>query len=161
MQRYQYVQQDDVDRDRRPQGRTRIPRTRRPSWTRVLWFLCCTAADPQIRCFGVGERPPSADRSTPVALGSGRRRARMLNFIRQGAGPPLLLVHGLGGSWRSWTTILPALAEAREVVALNLPGHGETPMQIRCAQPPPTARCLVCQTARLKRLSCAHLRGGL
>ena len=51
----------------------------------------------------------------------------MLNFIRQGAGPPLLLVHGLGGSWRSWTTILPALSEMREVMALDLPGHGETP----------------------------------
>ena len=51
----------------------------------------------------------------------------MLNFIRKGAGSPLLLVHGLGGSWRSWTTILPALYEAREVVALDLPGHGETP----------------------------------
>lgn len=51
----------------------------------------------------------------------------MLNFIRQGAGPPLLLVHGLGGSWRSWTTILPALSEAREVVALDLPGHCQTP----------------------------------
>lgn len=50
----------------------------------------------------------------------------MLNFIREGAGPPLLLVHGLGGSWRSWTTILPALSERREVVALDLPGHGET-----------------------------------
>ena len=49
----------------------------------------------------------------------------MLNFIRQGAGPPLLLVHGLGGSWRSWTTILPALSENRELVALDLPGHGE------------------------------------
>lgn len=51
----------------------------------------------------------------------------MLNFIRQGAGPPLLLVHGLGGSWRSWMTILPALSKVREVVALDLPGHGETP----------------------------------
>ena len=51
----------------------------------------------------------------------------MLNFIRQGVGPPLLLVHGLGGSWRSWNTILPALSEVRDVVALDLPGHGETP----------------------------------
>ena len=51
----------------------------------------------------------------------------MLNFIRQGEGPPLLLVHGLGGSWRSWSTILPALAETRDVVALDMPGHGETP----------------------------------
>ncbi|WP_209426944.1 alpha/beta fold hydrolase [Pararhodobacter sp. SW119] len=51
----------------------------------------------------------------------------MLNFIRQGAGPPLLLVHGLGGSWRSWATILPTLSETREVMVLDLPGHGDTP----------------------------------
>ena len=51
----------------------------------------------------------------------------MLNFIRQGTGPSLLLVHGIGGSWRSWNTILPALSEVRDVVALDLPGHGESP----------------------------------
>ncbi|HZG53092.1 MAG TPA: alpha/beta fold hydrolase [Pyrinomonadaceae bacterium] len=50
-----------------------------------------------------------------------------LHHIRRGAGKPLLLVHGLGGSWRSWNTILDALAAAREVVAVDLPGHGRTP----------------------------------
>lgn len=50
-----------------------------------------------------------------------------LNFVRHGEGPRLLLVHGLGGTWRSWSTILPALSKAREVIAIDLPGHGETP----------------------------------
>lgn len=50
-----------------------------------------------------------------------------LHHIRQGTGKPLLLVHGLGGSWRSWTPILPALAAEREVIAVDLPGHGATP----------------------------------
>lgn len=50
-----------------------------------------------------------------------------LNFVRRGGGRRLLLVHGLGGTWRSWTTILPALSAAREVTAIDLPGHGETP----------------------------------
>ena len=50
-----------------------------------------------------------------------------LNFVRRGEGPPLLLVHGLGGTWRSWSTILPVLAKAREVTVIDLPGHGETP----------------------------------
>lgn len=50
-----------------------------------------------------------------------------LHHIRQGTGKPLLLLHGLGGSWRSWTPILPALANEREVVAVDLPGHGATP----------------------------------
>ena len=53
----------------------------------------------------------------------------MLNYIRQGAGRPLLLVHGLGGSCRSWATILPELCKTREVFALDLPGHGQTPAE--------------------------------
>lgn len=50
-----------------------------------------------------------------------------LHVVREGTGPPLIQVHGLGGSWRSWSTIRPALAQAREVIAVDLPGHGETP----------------------------------
>jgi pimeloyl-ACP methyl ester carboxylesterase len=50
-----------------------------------------------------------------------------MNYIRRGAGKPLLLIHGLGGSWKSWQTILDDLAATREVIAVDLPGHGETP----------------------------------
>ena len=50
-----------------------------------------------------------------------------LNHIRRGTGPPLLLVHGLGGHWQSWETVLDRLAAEREVVAVDLPGFGETP----------------------------------
>ncbi|GAB3664150.1 hypothetical protein GCM10027594_32570 [Hymenobacter agri] len=50
-----------------------------------------------------------------------------MHHIRRGAGKPLLLVHGIGGSWRSWNTILDTLAAEREVIAVDLPGHGDTP----------------------------------
>ena len=50
-----------------------------------------------------------------------------MNHIRRGTGMPLVLVHGLGGSWRTWTPILDKLTAEREVIALDLPGHGETP----------------------------------
>ncbi len=49
------------------------------------------------------------------------------NYIRRGAGKPLLLIHGIGGSWRSWQTIIDDLALEREVIAVDLPGHGDTP----------------------------------
>lgn len=49
-----------------------------------------------------------------------------LNVVRRGEGRALLLVHGLGGTWRSWSPILPTLAAAREVIAIDLPGHGDT-----------------------------------
>jgi pimeloyl-ACP methyl ester carboxylesterase len=50
-----------------------------------------------------------------------------MNFIRRGEGKPLLLVHGLGGSWRSWGTVLDDLARDHKVIAPDLPGFGETP----------------------------------
>lgn len=50
-----------------------------------------------------------------------------LDHERRGDGSPLLLIHGLGGSRRSWDPILQGLAADREVVLVDLPGHGETP----------------------------------
>ena len=50
-----------------------------------------------------------------------------MNYIRRGAGKPLLLIHGIGGDWRSWQTILDDLALERDVIAVDLPGHGDTP----------------------------------
>ncbi len=50
-----------------------------------------------------------------------------MNHIRRGKGKPLLLIHGIGGSWRSWQTILDGLAAEREVIAVDLPGFGDTP----------------------------------
>lgn len=50
-----------------------------------------------------------------------------MNYVRRGSGRPLLLVHGLGGSWRSWSTVMDDLAAEREVIAVDLPGFGETP----------------------------------
>lgn len=50
-----------------------------------------------------------------------------LHFERRGSGPPLLLVHGLGASWRSWAPVLGDLARQRDVIALDLPGFGQSP----------------------------------
>ena len=52
-----------------------------------------------------------------------------LHHVRRGRGKPLLLVHGLGSSRRAWSLIGLALAERREVIAPDLPGHGESPAE--------------------------------
>lgn len=49
-----------------------------------------------------------------------------MKFVRQGIGKPLLLVHGLGSSWRNWESVLPALSAHRDVIAVDLPGFGES-----------------------------------
>lgn len=52
-----------------------------------------------------------------------------MHQTRSGSGKPLLLIHGLGGSHHSWDTISSALAQSREVIALDLPGHGQSPAE--------------------------------
>lgn len=47
---------------------------------------------------------------------------------RSGTGPPLLLLHGIGHSRQAWQPIAARLAEQRETYAVDLPGHGSTPL---------------------------------
>lgn len=49
-----------------------------------------------------------------------------METTRQGSGAPLVLVHGLGGRRESWQPMLAGLTPTREVVAMDLPGHGAT-----------------------------------
>ncbi|HIE21937.1 MAG TPA: alpha/beta hydrolase [Acidimicrobiia bacterium] len=44
-----------------------------------------------------------------------------------GEGPPIVLVHGLGGSIANWDAIAPRLTELGRIVALDLPGFGLSP----------------------------------
>ncbi len=50
-----------------------------------------------------------------------------LNHKRVGSGPPLLLIHGLAGNRNAFDPSLDALAAQRTVVAIDLPGCGDTP----------------------------------
>lgn len=52
-----------------------------------------------------------------------------MHQITRGSGKPLLLIHGLGSSWRAWRPILDDLAAERFVIAIDLPGHGTTPAE--------------------------------
>jgi pimeloyl-ACP methyl ester carboxylesterase len=43
-----------------------------------------------------------------------------------GAGPPILLLHGLGGTWQYWSRTMELLAASARCIALDLPGFGES-----------------------------------
>jgi pimeloyl-ACP methyl ester carboxylesterase len=47
-------------------------------------------------------------------------------YLEAGAGPPLLLLHGHEQGATTWRWVIPALARTHRVLALSLPGHGES-----------------------------------
>ena len=49
-----------------------------------------------------------------------------LAFTRSGAGAPLVLLHGIGSSRQAWDPVVPALAGHFDVLAVDLPGFGES-----------------------------------
>lgn len=50
-----------------------------------------------------------------------------------GAGPSMVLVHGLGGSHLNWLAVGPRLARRARVLAVDLAGFGRTPLLRRSA----------------------------
>lgn len=65
----------------------------------------------------------------PTDLG----RPTRVNYVEIGptgteSEPPIVFVHGLGGSWQNFLENLPHFARDRRVVALDLPGFGHSPL---------------------------------
>ena len=65
----------------------------------------------------------AADAPAPRMLDVAGTRLRFLE-LGDGAGTPVLLLHGFGADLNSWMFNQPALVEGRRVLALDLPGHG-------------------------------------
>ncbi len=52
-----------------------------------------------------------------------------INYVEVGDGPEtILFVHGLSGCWQNWLENIPHFARTHRVVALDLPGFGNSPM---------------------------------
>lgn len=58
---------------------------------------------------------------------------------RGGDGEPLLLLHGLGSLRQVWDPVVPTLRHAHDVVAVDLPGFGESPVLPVGIEPSPQA----------------------
>ena len=65
-----------------------------------------------------------------------RRMDRDLHHEVHGAGEPLLLIHGTGGSLRVWDPVVGRLAAGRTVISVDLPGFGDSPRITELETPP-------------------------
>jgi pimeloyl-ACP methyl ester carboxylesterase len=61
-----------------------------------------------------------------------------LSYDRTGSGPPLVLIHGIGSRRGVWKPVVSLLAAEREVLCVDLPGFGESPV----LDEPPTVEAL-------------------
>jgi pimeloyl-ACP methyl ester carboxylesterase len=50
-----------------------------------------------------------------------------VNHRREGEGPPLLLLHGIGHHWQTWRPVMAALRGEFDVIAADSPGFGASP----------------------------------
>ncbi len=67
-----------------------------------------------------------------------------LALDRTGDGPPLVLLHPLGADRRVWDPLVEHLRDRREVIAVDLPGFGDSPALTGAA---PTPRALAAAVA--------------
>lgn len=83
-----------------------------------------------------------------------------LAYRSMGSGPPLVLIHGTGGSWEAWASVTDLLAAHRRVFAIDLPGFGaSSPLP---AESPPSVPALASAVADWmveKGLERAHVAG--
>ncbi len=90
---------------------------------------------------------------------------RGLHYVAMGeGGTPCLLVHGIGNSWRFWLETLPQLAERRRMLALDLPGFGESDLPDGPLSASSVASIIerFCDQLGIARLAvCGHSMGGM
>jgi len=84
---------------------------------------------------GVGLLAATSSNREPGRLRFGAVKTRIgeLSYVEAGTGPPLLALHGLGGTKASFLPTLADLAASHRVVALDLPGFGESAKPIGAA----------------------------
>ena len=82
---------------------------------------------------------------------------------QDGAGPPLVLIHGLAGSGEWWRRNLPALSAVFRVTAIDLPGFGATHRDARLelAQVPAQVVALLDELGIERAHVMGHSMGGL
>lgn len=81
----------------------------------AAWLSGCVS----LRPFSEVRREIPADRFVQVG-------EQLVHIEQAGAGEPVVLLHGFGGSTYSWREVMPELARSYRVVAIDLNGFGYT-----------------------------------
>jgi pimeloyl-ACP methyl ester carboxylesterase len=81
--------------------------------------------------YGVSDKPDWRTIDWPAQLHRTEIGGTEVNYSdlgEQGRHRPILFIHGLSGQWQNWLENIPRFATERRVVALDLPGFGQSAM---------------------------------
>jgi pimeloyl-ACP methyl ester carboxylesterase len=81
---------------------------------------------PRLDGYGVTGRSEWLDIDWQGHLHSRSVHGARVNYVEMGQGPPVILIHGLSGCWQNWLENIPHLARRHRVIAVDLPGFGES-----------------------------------
>jgi len=79
----------------------------------------------------VSSLPVSAASAPWTKEGFVQRAGAQIHYVEAGSGPPLVLMHKLGGFVADWRHVVPALAKTHRVIAIDSPGHGDSKVEGR------------------------------
>jgi pimeloyl-ACP methyl ester carboxylesterase len=114
-----------------------MPDERRPARAGTLTEAMTTTA-PGRKSPGIPQLAPLPDGYGPDGrsewldidwrqhLRSSALNGARVNYVEMGQGDPLVFVHGLSGCWQNWLENIPHFARRHRVIAVDLPGFGES-----------------------------------
>jgi pimeloyl-ACP methyl ester carboxylesterase len=85
--------------------------------------------------------------------------AGTISAAEAGSGPTLLAIHGLGGSKASFLPTLGALADSYRVIAIDLPGFGDSDKPVRAAYDAPYFAGVMAELLDAAGVANAHVVG--
>lgn len=87
-----------------------------------------------------------------------------LHYLDYGTGPAVVLLHGMASSWQWWLENIPTLAEQHRIIAVDLPGFGQSeplPAPAEMATHARTVLALLTQLGIESATVSGHSLGGL
>jgi pimeloyl-ACP methyl ester carboxylesterase len=85
--------------------------------------------------------------------------AGAISAAEAGSGPAILAIHGLGGSKASFLPTIGALADTYRVIAVDLPGFGDSAKPVRAAYDAPYFAGVLAEVLDAAGVECAHVVG--
>jgi len=78
----------------------------------------------------IGRAPQGVRKDARLSTGDGARRNAVVDreWLQRGEGAPIVFLHGFGADLNGWRPVHRLLPETRPALAIDLPGHGLSPL---------------------------------